>query len=188
MIKIEPHRPYLVLRHYYGTTFRYASWQDLSRCRDYERFLWGKLHYLNHGHFLANQHEWVYRNGESYYVRRGKTVIAEFSLRWDDGDPVSVGDKLYDYEKERARKKRLKAEEFRQKTCKKTLRSKSASKYKRRLRGWFATMPEEGEPPIRNKAGGIDPGFFDYESLDWRFIDRSWKRQSKRRHQWKPKP
>lgn len=189
MVNIEPHRPYLVLRHFSGATFRYTSWRDLFRCQDYKLLLWGRLDYRAHGDFLASQHRWVFRDSEEYYVRSRKTIISPFSLRWDDGDPVSVGNKLLDeVAHERARKKRRKAGQFRKKTWKKVLRGRGHSGYKRHLKYWASTVPEEGEPPVRTGAGGSNPIVREYDCPDWRFIDRSWKKQSKRRHQWRTEP
>lgn len=188
MKNVEPHRPYLVLRHYSGLTFRYKSWAALWNCPIVNPYFYNSER-LAHSDFRkpdpirvygCYENDWAWRYGAPRYV--------DFSLRWDNGDPVSEGDKLFD---ERAYCKRRRERQIRS-----SLREKRFSRVvwknklpiKRHLHYFHGVCVEEGEPPIRKKAqGNLRPcGYCDYDE-DYRVIQKGWKAQSKRKHQWRPK-
>ena len=183
---VPPHRPYLVLRHSCGLTFRYKSWRALWACPVVNPYFY-RSERLDHGEFRKPDAIKIYGSYENEWERKGP-VLVSFSLRWDDGDPVSVGDKLFNdahYQKERKKRQIRGLSRARRKSG---WAWKNDLSVKRHVHYALDACEEEAEPRVRKKALGVirANGYCDYDD-DYRKVEKSWKSQSKRKHQWRPK-
>lgn len=190
--KIEPHRPYLVLRHSTGLTFRYKSWAALRNCQTVNPYYY-KSELLDHSDFRKPDSLVVSSScvgglsKELFWVIKGP-VRVNFSLRWDDGEPVSSCDKLFDEREHLKRRKKRSTRSWNRARRKPSISWKNKSRIKRHIHYVKGVCFEDGEPPVRRKAFGVlrSKGYCDYD-CDYRVIEKNWKSQSKRTNQWRQK-
>lgn len=184
---IAPPRPYLVLRHISGLTFRYQSWRATRNCPIVSQCLdWSDL--LEHGDFRRPDFTRAFADDIlNRPWRHIGPLWVNFSLRWDNGDPVDSGDKWFNEVECQARDRKRWFKAWHRGRKHRKVSWKHDRRTKRHLHYVFDVCQDEGEPPIRKGACFVRPlGYLD-DDEDYRVTQKCWKAQSKRKHQWRPR-